>query len=110
MLKGKVVSILEVSLYIVLAYWLTDTFFAFNKYSWMLEPNDSICSIPVVSNDNRGLQAAVAAFFLLTPLIIILVRKLYDRRMFEFWLYCLAVATCLFVGWWLFWGRYLYCH
>ena len=81
MLKGKVVSILEVSLYIVLAYWLTDTFFAFNKYSWMLEPNDSICSIPVVSNDNRGLQAAVAAFFLLTPLIIILVRKLYDRRM-----------------------------
>jgi hypothetical protein len=63
MLKEKIISILEVFIYIVLAYWLTDTFFAFNKYSWMLEPDDSICSIPVVSNDNRSLQAAVAAFF-----------------------------------------------
>nr|WP_232478615.1 DUF2645 family protein [Salmonella enterica] len=76
----------------------------------MFEANGSICSIPVVSNVNRDLQAAVAAFFLLSPLIIILIRKLYVRRMFEFWLYCLAVATCLFFGWWLFWGRYLYCH
>lgn len=63
MLKQKIISILEVSIYIVLAFWLTDTFLAFNKYSWMFEANDSICSIPVVSNDNRGLQAAVAAFF-----------------------------------------------
>ncbi|GCB40960.1 hypothetical protein CITFRE_30950 [Citrobacter freundii] len=65
MLKEKIISILEVFIYIVLAYWLTDTFFAFNKYSWMLELDDSICSIPVVSNDNRSLQAAVAAFFCL---------------------------------------------
>ncbi|HBN1999655.1 TPA: DUF2645 domain-containing protein, partial [Escherichia coli] len=35
MLKQKIKTIFEALLYIVLAYWLIDAFFAFNKYDWM---------------------------------------------------------------------------
>lgn len=41
----------------------------------MLESGDNICSIPSVSGEDRILQAMIAAFFLLTPLIILILRK-----------------------------------
>ncbi|MDU1471042.1 MAG: DUF2645 family protein, partial [Escherichia coli] len=87
MLKKQLLSIFEALLYIMLTYWLIDTFFAFNKYDWMLESGDNICSIPSVPSEDRILQEIIAAFFLLTPLIIIILRKLFVREMFEFWLY-----------------------
>ncbi len=46
MLKHKIQTIFEALLYIMLTYWLIDAFFAFNKYDWMLESGDNICSIP----------------------------------------------------------------
>lgn len=49
MLKKQLLSIFEALLYIMLTYWLIDSFFAFNKYDWMLESGDNICSIPSVS-------------------------------------------------------------
>ncbi|EFI7836490.1 TPA: DUF2645 family protein [Shigella dysenteriae] len=69
MLKQKIKTIFEALLYIMLTYWLIDSFFAFNKYDWMLESGGNICSIPSVSGEDRILQAMIAAFFLLTPLI-----------------------------------------
>ncbi|GAB0746244.1 hypothetical protein LL13C14_38860 [Escherichia coli] len=39
MLKQKIKTIFEALLYIMLTYWLIDSFFAFNKYDWM--GNDS---------------------------------------------------------------------
>lgn len=45
MLKKQLLSIFEALLYIMLTYWLIDSFFAFNKYDWMLESGDNICSI-----------------------------------------------------------------
>ena len=72
MLKHKIQTIFEALLYIMLTYWLIDAFFAFNKYDWMLESGDNICSIPSVSGEDRILQAMIAAFFLLTPLIILI--------------------------------------
>lgn len=77
MLKHKIQTIFEALLYIMLTYWLIDAFFAFNKYDWMLESGGNICSIPSVSGEDRILQAMIAAFFLLTPLIILILRKLF---------------------------------
>ncbi|EFG3191755.1 DUF2645 family protein [Escherichia coli] len=110
MLKKQLLSIFEALLYIMLTYWLIDAFFAFNKYDWMLESGDDICSIPSVSGEDRILQAMIAAFFLLTPLIIIILRKLFVREMFEFWLYVISPVICLVCGWWLFWGRFIFCY
>ena len=53
MLKHKIQTIFEALLYIMLTYWLIDSFFAFNKYDWMLESGDNICSIPSVSGEDR---------------------------------------------------------
>lgn len=75
MLKHKIQTIFEALLYIMLTYWLIDAFFAFNKYDWMLESGDNICSIPSVSGEDRILQAMIAAFFLLTPLIYSYLKK-----------------------------------
>ena len=75
MLKKQLLSIFEALLYIMLTYWLIDAFFAFNKYDWMLDSGGNICSIPSVSGEDRILQAMIAAFFLLTPLIILILRK-----------------------------------
>lgn len=63
MLKHKIQTIFEALLYIMLTYWLIDAFFAFNKYDWMLESGDNICSIPSVSGEDRILQAMIAAIF-----------------------------------------------
>ena len=108
MLKKQLLSIFEALLYIMLTYWLIDSFFAFNKYDWMLDSGDNICSIPSVSGEDRILQAMIAAFFLLTPLIIIILRKLFVREMFEFWLYVCSFVICLVCGWWLFLGRFIF--
>ena len=95
MLKQKIKTIFEALLYIMLTYWLIDSFFAFNKYDWMLESGGTICSIPSVSGGDRILQAMIAAFFLLTPLIILILRKLFMREMFEFWVYVFSLGICL---------------
>ncbi|TBR63819.1 MULTISPECIES: DUF2645 family protein [unclassified Escherichia] len=110
MLKKKLLSIFEALLYIMLTYWLIDAFFAFNEYDWMLESGDNICNIPSVSGEERILQAVITAFFLLTPLIIIILRKLFVREMFEFWLYVFSLVICLVCGWWLFWGQLIFCY
>ncbi len=77
MLKHKIKTIFEALLYIMLTYWLIDAFFAFNKYDWMLESGGNICSIPSVLGEDRILQAMIAAFFLLTPLLSYLKKTLY---------------------------------
>ncbi|EPX2157886.1 DUF2645 family protein [Escherichia coli] len=110
MLKQKIKTIFEALLYIMLTYWLIDSFFAFNKYDWMLESGGNICSIPSVSGEDRILQAMIAAFFLLTPLIILILRKLFMREMFEFWVYVFSLGIYLVCGWWLFWGRFIFCY
>lgn len=71
MLKQKIKTIFEALLYIMLTYWLIDSFFAFNKYDWMLESGGNICSIPSVSGEDRILQAMIAAFFLLRHLLFL---------------------------------------
>lgn len=110
MLKQKLLSIFEALLYIMLAFWLAENFFAFNKYDWMIETGENICSIPSLPEEERILQAVIAAFFLLTPLIIIILRKLCVREIFEFWLYVFSLVICLVFGWWLFWGRLIFCY
>ncbi|WP_249942599.1 hypothetical protein [Escherichia coli] len=67
-------------------------------------------SLPSVSGEDRILQAMIAAFFLLTPLIILILRKLFMREMFEFWVYVFSLGICLVCGWWLFWGRFIFCY
>ncbi|HGU0439773.1 TPA: DUF2645 domain-containing protein, partial [Escherichia coli] len=37
-------------------------------------------------------------------------RKLFMREMFEFWLYVFSLVICLGCGWWLFWGRFIFCY
>lgn len=109
MSKERLISILEIISYIILAYWLTNNIFAFNKFSWMMGPDDTVCSIPWVSRDDRIFQACLAAFCMLTPLVIIILRKLYTRNWFDFWLNCFAVLICFFAGWWIFFGRHIFC-
>lgn len=109
MSKQKLITFLEAMAYLILAHSAASLFFAFNKYSWMLAPEDSICSIPHPSGEDRIWQSAIAAFFLLTPLIVILTRKAFIRNVFGFALYTAALIIALIDGWWLFWGRYLFC-
>lgn len=42
------------------------------------------------------------SIFLLTPLIILILRKLFMQEMFEFWVYVFSLGICLVCGWWLF--------
>ncbi|HFR7051877.1 TPA: DUF2645 domain-containing protein, partial [Shigella flexneri] len=28
----------------------------------------------------------------------------------EFWLYVFSLVICLVCGWWLFWGRFIFCY
>lgn len=99
MLKHKIQTIFEALLYIMLTYWLIDAFFAFNKYDWMLESGGNICSIPSVSGEDRILQAMIAAFFLLTPLIILILRKLFMRECSSFgYMYFRSVFVWFVVG------------
>ena len=109
MLKERLISIFETIAYIILAYWLTINIFAFNKFRWMMGPGDTVCSIPWVSRDERILQACLAAIFILMPLVIIIFRKLYTRNWFDFWLNCFAALVCLCAGWWIFFGRHIFC-
>ncbi len=43
------------------------------------------------------------SIFLLTPLIILILRKLFMREMFEFWVYVFSLGICLVCGWLAFW-------
>ena len=92
----------------MLTYWLIDSFLLSISMTGCLSRGDNICSIPSVSGEDRILQAMIAAFFLLTPLIILILRKLFMREMFEFWLYVFSLVICLGCGWWLFWGRFIF--
>ncbi len=110
MLKQKIKTIFEALLYIMLTYWLIDSFFAFNKYEWMLESGRKYLQYTFRFSLDCILKVMIAAFFLLTPLIILILRKLFMREMFEFWVYVFSLGICLVCGWWLFWKRFIFCY
>ncbi|OMQ19571.1 DUF2645 family protein [Serratia oryzae] len=106
--KEKVIDIVSIVGYFAFAY-LAIEFFSINKYDWMLEPGDSVCSIPHQSFSNRTLQAGIAALFLITPLLIALLRNLYIRDRYKTGYYATGILGVTLYGGWVFFGRLVVC-
>lgn len=109
MRKSYFKGIFEAVIYVLFSYWVVNKLFSINKYSWMLDGGDTLCSIPHTSNDSRLLQYCIFLFFFATPVVIIIFRYIYTRRFFNLFLYIFVLLSIIFSGWWLFWGRYDYC-
>lgn len=88
---------------------ITIEFFSINKYDWMLKAGDSVCSIPHQSFSNRVLQAGIAAFFLITPLLIALLRNLYLGNLYKTGYYAAIIMGITLYGGWIFFGRFVVC-
>ncbi|MTD28695.1 DUF2645 family protein [Erwinia sp. J316] len=106
--KDKVLDLLSMLGYSVFVY-LAIELLSINKYDWMLQPGDSICSIPHQSIGNRILQAGIAAFFLITPLLIALIRNFYIGNRYKTRYYFAGVIGVAAYGGWMFFGRFLVC-
>ncbi|WP_051588703.1 MULTISPECIES: DUF2645 family protein [unclassified Serratia (in: enterobacteria)] len=106
--KEKVIDIISMLGYFVLAYFSIELF-SINKYDWMMDVGDTVCSIPHQSLSNRTLQASIAAFFLVTPLLIALLRNIYIRNRYKTWLYTSGILGVTIYGGWMFFGRFIWC-
>lgn len=84
-------------------------FLSLNKYDWMLEPGDSVCSIPHQSFSHRIFQAAIAALFLITPLLIALLRNIYIGNRYMTRFYAAGILGVVLYGGWIFFGRFILC-
>ena len=107
--KEKLIDLLSMVGYFAFAY-LAIEFFSLNKYDWMLEPGDSICSIPHQSLGNRSIQAGIAAFFLITPLLIAFLRNLYIGNRYRMNYYAAVILGVALYGGWMFFGRFIACQ
>ncbi|PWD71440.1 DUF2645 family protein [Pectobacterium versatile] len=106
--KAKIVDAISMAGYFVFAYFALELL-SISKYDWMMESGDSICSIPHQSLSNRTLQAGVAALFLLTPLLIALLRNIYMKNIYKTVYYTIGVLCITLYGGWLFFGRFALC-
>lgn len=106
--KETIIDAVSMVGYFAFAY-IAIEFFSINKYDWMLEPGDSVCSIPHQSLSNRTLQAGIAALFLITPLLIALLRNLYISNRYKTGYYAAGILGVSLYGGWVFFGRFLVC-
>ncbi|MCL6361809.1 DUF2645 family protein [Pectobacterium polaris] len=106
--KEKIVDAISMAGYVVFAYFAMGLL-SINKYDWMMESGDSICSIPHQSLSNRILQAGVAALFLLTPLLIALARNIYMKNLYKTVYYTVGILCVTLYGGWFFFGRFALC-
>ena len=93
MRKSYFKDIFEAVIYVLFSYWVVNILFSINKYSWMLDGGDTLCSIPHASNDSRLLQYCIFLFFFATPVVIIIFRYIYTRRFFN--LFYISLYYCL---------------
>ncbi|AIA69199.1 YjeO family protein [Pectobacterium atrosepticum] len=106
--KEKVVDAISMVGYFVFAYVVMELL-SINKYDWMMESGDSICSIPHQPLSNRILQAGVAALLLITPLFIALARNLFIKNRYKIAYYIAGILCIALYGGWLFLGRFALC-
>ncbi|WP_350315821.1 YjeO family protein [Pectobacterium aroidearum] len=106
--KGNIVDVIAMVGYFLFAYFIMELL-SINKYDWMMEPGDSICSIPHQPFRNRTLQAGAAALFLVTPLLIALARNLYMKNRYKTVYYMVGILCVTVYGGWLFFGRFALC-
>ncbi|MBN3125526.1 YjeO family protein [Pectobacterium brasiliense] len=106
--KEKIVDVISMAGYVVFAYFVMGLL-SINKYDWMMESGDSICSIPHQSLSNRTLQAGVAALFLLTPLFIALARNIYMKNRYKTVYYTAGILCVTLYGGWIFFGQFALC-
>lgn len=106
--KEKIVDAISMVGYFVFAYFALELF-SINKYDWMMESGDSICSIPHQSLSHRTLQAGVAALFLLTPLLIALARNIYMKNRYKTVYYTAGILCVTLYGVWIFFGQLALC-
>ncbi|MDX6917533.1 DUF2645 family protein [Pectobacterium carotovorum] len=107
--KENIVDVISMVGYLAFAYFSLELF-SINKYDWMIEPGDSVCSILHQSFSNRLLQAGLAALFLITPLFIALARNLYMRNRYKTVYYMVGILCVTLYGGWLFFGRFALCE
>ncbi|WP_277950134.1 YjeO family protein [Pectobacterium zantedeschiae] len=94
--------------YFVFAYFVMGLL-SINKYDWMIESGDSVCSIPHQSLSNRILQAGVSALLLIIPLFIALVRNIFIKNRYKITYYIVGILCVILYGGWLFFGRFFLC-
>lgn len=106
--REKIIDVLSMVGYFAFAY-IAIEFFSINKYDWMMEPGDNVCSIPHQSLSNRTFQAGVAALFLITPLLIALLRNFYIGNRYKTGYYGFGILGIVLYGGWIFFGRFIVC-
>ncbi|MEG1211002.1 MAG: DUF2645 family protein [Leclercia sp.] len=104
----RIVEALSVVLYFLLACFFME-FLSLNKYDWMREPGDSVCTIPHQSFGHRQIQAIIAAVLLITPLLIAFIRDIILRNSWKALIYFLGMLAVTGYGWWIFFGRFIFC-
>lgn len=108
MKKEKIIDLLTMAGYFAFS-WFAIEFFSINKYDWLLASGENLCSIPRQSLNNRILQASIAAFFLISPLLIALLRNLYIGNRYKVGYYSCGIVAVALYGGWVFFGRFLLC-
>ncbi|AHG22863.1 hypothetical protein Z042_15945 [Chania multitudinisentens RB-25] len=106
--QKRLFEILSLGGYFVLVY-LCMQVFNMGEYDWMLEPGDSICSLPADPDDLRDITSPLFLFLLGTPLLIALIRDILFKDLFKVLLYGFGLAVVIAYWWWSFWGQYAAC-
>lgn len=106
--KEKIIDILAMMVYFAFSCFSIE-FFSISKYDWMLASGENICSIPHQSLNNRILQSCIAAFFLITPLLIALLRNIYIGNRYKIGYYGCGLLAVALYGIWVFFGRFMMC-
>lgn len=86
----------------MLTYWLIDSFLLSISMTGCLSRETIFAVYLLFQAKIVYCKQWLQHFFLLTPLIILILRKLFMQEMFEFWLYVFSLVICLGCGWWLF--------
>ena len=102
--QKRLVEVLSLGGYFVLVY-LCMLIVNTGEYDWMLEPGDSVCSLPTDLDDIRDVTAPLFLFVLGTPLLIAFIRDIIFKHVFKTTLYGFGLVMLVAYWWWSFWGQ-----
>lgn len=106
--KEKGINIIFMIGYFLLIY-LCMQVFNIGEYDWMLEPGDSICSLPTDPDDLKDITAPLSLFLFGLPLLIALIRDIIIKDIFRVTLFSFGLIVLVIYWWWSFWGQYAAC-
>lgn len=82
---------------------------ASSKYEFLLQPGESICSVPYNSFETRVMCGVVSFFILTLPLFIRLVKNIIFHEYTKLAFTILTLILLMLYTGWIFFGRYYWC-